>query len=93
MAKQPSSGGRKRGRPRKILAKAQLPSTLNLELSLPRSAPETVSLSLAPARTTSVYNSYWRFAAERQRIFYRRALWPFLSKLRETSSAGRPTLK
>jgi hypothetical protein len=26
-------------------------------------------------------------------IFYYLALWPFLSKLREASSAGRPTLK
>jgi len=74
MARLPSSGGRKRGRPPKIRAKAPSSSTLDLRLSSPRSAPATVSLSLAPARTTTVYDSYWRFAAERQRIFYRRAL-------------------
>ena len=27
---------------------------------------------LAPAKVSEVYNSYWRFAAERQEIFYRR---------------------
>jgi thymidylate kinase len=27
---------------------------------------------LAPAKTTAVYDTYWRFAAERQRIFFRR---------------------
>jgi hypothetical protein len=32
-----------------------------------------VSLHLAPAKTTVVYDSYWRFATERQRIFFRRA--------------------
>lgn len=39
-----------------------------------------ISSHLAPAKTTAVYDSYWRFAAERQRIFYRRALgspWPW----------------
>lgn len=30
--------------------------------------------SLSPARPTVVYDTYWRFAAERQRIFFRRAL-------------------
>ena len=43
-------------------------------------APTIVSAHLAPAKTTAVYDSYWRFAAERQRIFYRRALgqpWPW----------------
>lgn len=28
--------------------------------------------SLAPAKTTEVYDAYWRFAAERQAIFFRR---------------------
>lgn len=28
---------------------------------------------LAPAKVTEVYESYWRFAAERQEIFFRRA--------------------
>lgn len=29
-------------------------------------------MSLAPAKTTEVYDTYWRFAAERQSIFFRR---------------------
>ena len=43
-------------------------------------APVIVSTHLAPAKTTAVYDSYWRFAAERQRVFYRRVLdtpWPW----------------
>lgn len=43
-------------------------------------APVVMSTHLAPAKTTAVYDSYWRFAAERQRVFYRRALghpWPW----------------
>jgi len=31
-----------------------------------------VFTQLAPAKTTVVYDTYWRFAAERQRIFFRR---------------------
>lgn len=30
--------------------------------------------SLAPAKPTEVYNTYWRFAAERQAVFFRRYL-------------------
>lgn len=33
----------------------------------------TVLQHLAPATTSAVYESYWRFAAERQAIFFRRA--------------------
>ncbi len=39
-----------------------------------RNAPVVVSHHLAPVKTTAVYDSYWRFASERQLIFYRRAL-------------------
>lgn len=51
----------------------------NSALSAPI-APATLSNHLAPAKTTVVYDSYWRFAAERQRVFYRRLLgrpWPW----------------
>ena len=45
-----------------------------LEPSLvPRAQPSVTSLHLAPAKTTAVYDSYWRFAVERQLIFFRRA--------------------
>ena len=37
-----------------------------------RSAPLSFSNHLAPARVTEVYESYWRFAAERQDIFFKR---------------------
>ncbi len=68
-------GGRKRGRPRKIRADAPVPLTLDLGLPTPAqpSTPAIVSRHLAPAKTTAVYDSYWRFAVERQRVFYRRA--------------------
>jgi hypothetical protein len=39
-----------------------------------------LSLHLAPAKVTAVFESYWRFAAERQQIFFRRlqrAAWPW----------------
>ena len=35
--------------------------------------PEAEPPRIAPLKPTPVYNSYWRFAAERQRIFYARA--------------------
>src|SRR5687767_5628617 len=85
MAKTVALTGRKRGRPTKIRSDA--PVTLELELggavsppTARRRAPIIVSLHLAPAKTTAVYDSYWRFAAERQHVFYRRALgrpWPW----------------
>lgn len=79
MVKTVSSSGRKRGRSAKI--RGDVPITLQLDLdagvlavaSVPK-GPTIVSLHLAPAKTTAVYDSYWRFAAERQRVFYRRAL-------------------
>ena len=83
MVKVALSSGRKRGRPAKIQAKESA-ETLSLELDLPvvaaPTAPTIISLHLAPAKTTAVYDSYWRFAAERQRVFYRRVLgepWPW----------------
>ena len=85
MVKTVSPSGRKRGRPAKI--HSEPPVTLELALTPPDAhapamprAPTIVSLHLAPAKTTAVYDSYWRFAAERQRVFYRRALgqsWPW----------------
>jgi hypothetical protein len=36
------------------------------------SAPDVIVQHLAPARLTAVFDSYWRFAAERQAIFFRR---------------------
>ena len=73
MVKLTSSSGRRRGRPRKI--PAEIPESRTPHLEFPATpAPKIVSLHLVPARTTAVYDSYWRFAAERQRIFYRRAL-------------------
>jgi hypothetical protein len=35
-------------------------------------APVVVTHHLAPARSTAVYDSYWHFAAERQRVFFSR---------------------
>jgi hypothetical protein len=35
-------------------------------------AATTAMSHLAPAKVTVVYDTYWRFAAERQRVFYRR---------------------
>jgi hypothetical protein len=37
-----------------------------------RHTPRVAASSLAPAKVTEVYASYWRFAAERQRVFMRR---------------------
>lgn len=40
---------------------------------VPRSRPEPpVFWSLSPARTTAVYETYWKFAAERQAVFFRK---------------------
>ncbi len=35
-----------------------------------------VHTKLSPAKPTVVYDTYWRFAAERQRVFYRKLLSP-----------------
>jgi len=52
-------------------------SQLALELSThpperPASSPPSVFSGLSPALPTVVYDTYWRFAAERQEIFFRR---------------------
>jgi len=64
---------RKRGRPPKS-DKGARPKSPQMELSITpeHSAPAIVSHHLAPALVTEVYDSYWRFAAERQQIFFRR---------------------
>jgi hypothetical protein len=49
------------------------------KLKAPASAGKPVPASplvfshLAPAKVSEVYESYWRFAAERQAVFFRRA--------------------
>lgn len=79
MTKTSAPSGRKRGRPAKIAAAKPLALEFDSTAKAPL-APAIVSNHLAPAKTTAVYDSYWRFAAERQRVFYRRALgkpWPW----------------
>ena len=60
------------------------PATATLPLNLPvapraNDAPATAAPTpiilrhLAPAKVSEVYESYWRFAAERQDVFFRRA--------------------
>jgi len=66
------TGGRKRGRPTRIPPATPAASPM-LDFGTPPK-PRVVSLHLAPVKTTAVYDSYWRFATERQRIFYRRHL-------------------
>ena len=72
---------RQRGRPPKALTD---PATTTLQLGLPLEprASDTLAATarapivlrhLVPAKVTEVYESYWRFAAERQAIFFRRA--------------------
>lgn len=72
---------RRRGRPRKSHID---PTTTALPLDLPialrpsdavvAAAPPPIILRhLAPAKVSEVYESYWRFAAERQAVFFRRA--------------------
>jgi hypothetical protein len=48
--------------------------TGNLDGTSEPAAPAVHSRHLVPATTTEVYDSYWRFAAERQQIFYQRVL-------------------
>jgi hypothetical protein len=71
---------RPRGRP----PKARIdPNAVPLPFALPVSShPEVASVAaprpiilrhLAPAKVSEVYESYWRFAAERQSVFFRRA--------------------
>lgn len=80
MAQRSKFTGRPRGRPRKNPAKATLPFctphvvavTPTAEASVAR-PPSIILRHLAPAKVTAVYESYWRFAAERQAVFLRRA--------------------
>ena len=43
-----------------------------LELPLSDKAEPTIFCSLSPAYPTVVYDTYWRFAAERQEVFFRK---------------------
>lgn len=72
---------RPRGRPPKLRID---PTTTTLPFDLPiaprasdapaTAAPTPIILRhLAPAKVSEVYESYWRFAAERQDVFFRRA--------------------
>lgn len=80
MTKTGTLSGRKRGRPAKILAGTPRTLEFDYPADVAPTAPTIFSSHLAPAKTTAVYDSYWRFAAERQRVFYRRVLgtpWPW----------------
>lgn len=80
MTKTGTPCGLKRGRPAKIPAATSRTLEFDYSAAAAPTAPMIISSHLAPAKTTAVYDSYWRFAAERQRIFYRRALgspWPW----------------
>lgn len=62
--------GRQRGRPRTSpSASAERSATLPFT---EKDSAGVTSRHLAPAATTAVYDSYWRFAAERQLVFFRR---------------------
>ena len=52
-------------------ADIQMPLDLST-VSSPRIPPPAVFSSLSPAKPTVVYDTYWRFAAERQEIFFKR---------------------
>jgi NTP pyrophosphatase (non-canonical NTP hydrolase) len=71
------SAKRPRGRPPKSrlsAANASLPMDLPVVVRLPEpSTAPIVVRHLAPAKVSEVYESYWRFAAERQAVFFRRA--------------------
>lgn len=80
------SGGRSVTRSRSIAseAAAQLPLDINdaatsllWETTLcendRRSTPTIIVQHLSPLKVTAAYESYWRFAAERQHIFFKRA--------------------
>ena len=63
-------------KPRSSLASASIPLDLPVgvrpEAPSPALAP-IILRHLAPAKVSEVYESYWRFAAERQAVFFRRA--------------------
>jgi hypothetical protein len=79
----PPPAKRPRGRPPKSRIDS-LTATLPIDLPLASRAPEAAAATayvpapivlrhLAPAKVSEVYESYWRFTAERQAIFFRRA--------------------
>jgi hypothetical protein len=78
-AKLPQGQKRPRGRPPKSrLGAASVALPLDLPIVVrppePFEAPPAIVLRhLAPAKVSEVYDSYWRFAAERQAVFFRRA--------------------
>ncbi|MFT9221199.1 nucleotide kinase domain-containing protein [Gluconobacter oxydans] len=79
MVKIGNPSDRKRGRPAKTAGSKQEIMEFDCIAARP-AVPVIVSRHLAPAKTTAVYDSYWRFAAERQHVFYRRVLgrpWPW----------------
>ena len=69
---------RPRGRPRKTHSSvAGTPLQMELAIAVRPAVPSTtpaptVLRHLAPAKASEVYESYWRFAAERQAVFFRR---------------------
>ncbi len=69
----PQSNGNTEPRTRQHLLAGLRPPTLAVgQPAELRSAPEIISRRSAP-RPTKVFDTYWRFAAERQRIFFLRA--------------------
>ena len=50
----------------------EMPAAVRPAAIVPVSSP-IVMRHLAPAKVSEVYDSYWRFAAERQAVFFRRA--------------------
>ena len=55
-------------------ASADLPITSRADDAPTVAAPTPIVLrDLAPAKVSEVYDTYWRFAAERQNVFFRRA--------------------
>jgi thymidylate kinase len=53
-------------------ATAQISLDLPAGTSPARTSPPSIFSGLFPAKPTVVYDTYWRFAAERQEIFFRR---------------------
>ena len=58
--------------PASSIADEQLPLGLERTTGLKAIAAPYVFSALAPARPTVVYDTYWKFTAERQEIFFRR---------------------
>ena len=73
MSTGPPKGPRKRpgGRPPKPRSSA-VNAPLQMELTVAIRPAPIILRHLAPAKVSEVYESYWRFAAERQAVFFRR---------------------